>query len=78
MGTLSVDIGGTHIKLLLEGETKRRAFASGKDITPKGMMENIANLSEGWAWNQVSIGLPAPIVDSKPILEPYNLGGGLG
>ena len=76
MGTLAVDIGGTHIKLLLEGETKRRAFVSGKDITPKGMMKNIAALSDGWSWDQVSIGLPAPIVDGKPILEPYNLGGG--
>ncbi len=76
MRTLSVDIGGTHIKLLLEGEHERRAFPSGKEITPKGMMENIGAVSDGWSWDRVSIGLPAPIVDGKPILEPYNLGNG--
>ena len=39
-------------------------------------MEGISSLSDGWTWDRVSVGLPAPIVDGKPILEPYNLSGG--
>lgn len=76
MKTLAVDIGGTHIKILVEGESERRAFPSGAAMTPQGMMEGIESISDGLSWDRVSIGLPAPIVDQRPVKEPTNLGGG--
>jgi hypothetical protein len=32
MNTLAIDVGGTRVKILLSGEKKRRAVASGRTI----------------------------------------------
>ena len=35
---LSVDIGGTGVKILATGQTERRRFASGRKMTPESMV----------------------------------------
>jgi predicted NBD/HSP70 family sugar kinase len=37
-----------------------------------GVRETVA----GWSWDAVTVGIPTPVVDGKPALEPHNLGGG--
>ena len=78
MNILAVDIGGTHVKVLLSGHdpTERRRFPSGHDMTPDAMMEGIRGLLDGWSCDAVSIGYPGPVRDNKPAVDPWNLGPG--
>ena len=73
---LAVDVGGSHVKALLSGESERRRFDSGSDLTPQAMVEGVLRLAEGWQFDRVSVGIPAPVRDGKPIAEPVNLGKG--
>jgi polyphosphate glucokinase len=73
---LAVDVGGSHVKALLSGESERRRFDSGPDLTPQTMVEGVLRLAEGWQFDRVSVGIPAPVRGGKPIAEPVNLGKG--
>lgn len=73
---LVVDIGGTGVKLLATGETERRRFPSGKDLTPTKMVAEVKKLAKGWKYDAVSIGYPGPVREGVPALEPRNLGRG--
>jgi len=76
MKVLSIDIGGTHVKILLSGEKEPRKMPSGPEFTPGQMVEDVRKLAEGWNYDVVSIGFPAPVHNNNPVAEPFNLGGG--
>jgi polyphosphate glucokinase len=76
MKVLSIDIGGTHVKILLSGETEPRKMPSGPDFTPNQMVDDVKTLAKGWEYDVVSIGFPAPVHNNQPVAEPINLGGG--
>jgi len=73
---LAVDVGGSHVKALLSGESKRRRFQSGADLTPQTTVDGVRRIAEGWSFERVSIGIPTPVRGGKPIAEPVNLGDG--
>jgi len=73
---LAVDIGGTGVKILATGQTERRRFKSGKQLTPELMISQIKELAAEWTYDVVSIGYPGRIVDQRIITEPRNLGPG--
>ena len=73
---LVIDVGGTHIKLLATGQTVPVKFDSGLAMTPRVMLAAVRKAAAGWNYSAVSIGLPAPVVHSRPIAEPHNLGRG--
>lgn len=74
---LAVDVGGSHVKLLLsEGEAERRRFDSGHDLGPEEMVSQSVALAEGWDYDVVSVGIPAPVRDDRVVTEPVNLGTG--
>lgn len=73
---LVLDIGGTHVKALVTGQSKHRSFASGPMLTPKQLVSDVYKLVEGWSYEVISIGYPGPVVHNRPITEPYNLGKG--
>jgi polyphosphate glucokinase len=73
---LAVDVGGSHVKALLSGESERRRFDSGPDLTPQAMVDGVLRLADGWAFERVSVGIPMPVRDGKPVVEPVNLGKG--
>jgi polyphosphate glucokinase len=73
---LAVDVGGTHVKALLQGEPKRRRFKSGPRLTAARMVEKTLALVEGWEYDRVSVGVPAQVADGRVAHEPVNLGGG--
>lgn len=73
---LVVDIGGTGVKLMRTGETKRRRFSSGGEMTPEKMMASIAENTKGWSYEAVSIGYPGRVSRSGPQSEPLALGRG--
>lgn len=73
---LAIDVGGTHVKARLSTGTERRRFDSGPTLTPEQMTDGVLELAKGWSWDVVSIGIPTPIRDGKPMREPINLGKG--
>jgi hypothetical protein len=56
---LAVDVGGSHVKVLLNGESERRRFASGPGLTPEQTVEGVRGLTGDWSYDTVSIGVPA-------------------
>ena len=73
---LAVDVGGSHVKARLTGESDRRRFDSGPDLTPQQMVKGVRALAAGWSFDRVSVGIPTPVRGGKPIAEPVNLGDG--
>lgn len=73
--TLVVDIGGTHVKLMMP-RSKNRAFNSGSRMKPKDFVKQLKQNTRDWKFDQISIGFPAPIHDGKIIRNPKHLGKG--
>jgi len=76
MKILTVDVGGTHVKILASGQTEPRKFDSGPDLTPAKMVTGVKELAAGWTFDAVSIGFPGPVLRNRPVAEPRNLGPG--
>jgi len=76
MRVLAVDVGGRHVKALVQGEEERRRFRSGPDLTPERMVAETLELASGWQFDRVSIGVPAPVAGDVVEREPVNLGTG--
>ena len=72
---LVVDIGGTHVKLMMQ-RTRHRVFDSGSRMKPKDFIKRLKENTRGWKFDQISIGFPAPIRDGKIIRNPKHLGKG--
>lgn len=73
---LSVDIGGSKVKMLMTGQTEPTRFDSGPRMTPQAMCDAIKDMSEGWGYEAVSMGYPGLVGDAGPRSEPMNLGKG--
>ena len=73
---LTVDVGGSNVKLLTSVETERRRFSSGPDLAPAQMVKGVLENTEGWHFDVVSLGIPTPVRGGKVIAEPVNLGEG--
>jgi len=76
MRVLAVDVGGTHVKVMVSGKTEVRKVASGRSMTAAGMVQAVKAMTEDWAYDVVSIGYPGPVVHDTPVKEPANLGVG--
>ena len=42
---LVIDVGGSHVKCLLSGETTRRKFKSGPWLTPQQMVDGVLEMA---------------------------------
>ena len=76
MKILVIDIGGTNIKLLASGQRTPVKVPSGPHLTPRQMVNEVLEATEGWNFDAVSIGYPGPVARNKPTKEPVNLGKG--
>ncbi|MEI6323391.1 MAG: ROK family protein [bacterium] len=76
MNVLSIDVGGTNVKILLSGEKEPRKIPSGPDFTPQQLVKDVKVLAKGWSYDVVSIGFPAPVHNNAPVAEPFNIGKG--
>lgn len=76
MNVLVVDVGGTNVKMLATGQTERRRFPSGPNLTAEQMVAQVRKLTEDWKHDAVSIGYPGPVLHNRPLTEPHNLGTG--
>jgi polyphosphate glucokinase len=73
---LAVDVGGSHVKVLLNGLDERRRFASGHKLTAEQMVAGVLELTTDWDYSFVSIGVPGPVKEGRVLREPVNLGHG--
>jgi polyphosphate glucokinase len=76
MSVLVVDVGGTHVKVLVSGQSDPRKFESGATLAPKRMISAVQKIAAGWSYDVVSIGYPGPVLRNRPVAEPHNLGRG--
>src|SRR5271168_3205495 len=76
MNVLVIDVGGTHVKILVTGETEHREFVSGPTMTPAEMVAGVQKAAEDWKYDVISMGYPGPVLRGKPLAEPHNLGKG--
>jgi polyphosphate glucokinase len=76
MNVLVVDVGGTHVKVLVTGQNESRNFESGPALDARGMVFGVKKIANGWSYDVVSIGYPGPVLHNRPLAEPHNLGGG--
>jgi polyphosphate glucokinase len=73
---LVIDIGGSHLKILVTGETEPRTCPSGKRLTPTQLVAAVHGRAEGWTYDAISIGYPGVVGACGPRSEPGNLGPG--
>ena len=72
---LVVDIGGTHVKLMMRAD-EHRDFDSGPKIGPRELVAKIKEAAREWSFVAVSIGFPAPVRHGKIMRDPKHLGPG--
>jgi ROK family len=72
---LVIDIGGTHVKMMISRQKKRK-FKSGPKLTPREMVAEVKEEIEDWKFDAISIGFPAPVRDGRILDEPKHLGKG--
>ena len=73
---LTIDVGGSHVKILTTAGGKERRADSGPGLTPQQMIATVKTLAEGLAYDVISMGYPGPVRNNKPSLDPANLGKG--
>jgi polyphosphate glucokinase len=76
MNVLVIDVGGTHVKILATGQTDKREFASGPELTAHQMVSGVKQLADGWTYEVVSVGYPGPVLHDRAVADPKNLGPG--
>ena len=73
---LTVDVGGSNVKAVLNGIDERRRFPSGKKLTAQQMVDGVLELTADWDYIGISVGVPGPVADGTLLREPVNLGKG--
>ncbi len=76
MKVLAIDVGGTHVKVLLSGADTPRKFESGPKMTADEMVKGVKQLTKDWKFDAISMGYPGPVMRDRPLLDPHNLGKG--
>ena len=72
---LVVDIGGTHVKLLMSLRDERE-FPSGPRMGPEQFIEKLVETVRGWKFDAASIGFPAAVRNRRIARNPKHLGKG--
>jgi polyphosphate glucokinase len=73
---LAVDVGGSHVKVLLSDGNERRRFPSGPELTPRQMVDGVLGLTKDWQYDVVSVGVPSQVRAGRVVHDPANLGKG--
>ena len=76
MKVLAIDVGGTHVKILLTGQKTARKFPSGPTMTPQQMVAGVKRLAGTWKYDAVSMGYPGAVLQNRPVADPHNLAPG--
>jgi polyphosphate glucokinase len=72
---LVIDVGGTAVKLMIS-RNERRKFESGPKLSPKQLIAQVKKTAEGWDYEVISIGFPAPVQKGCVMKNPKHLAQG--
>ncbi|MGA7922006.1 MAG: ROK family protein [Candidatus Acidiferrales bacterium] len=73
---LVLDVGGTHVKVLMTGQKTPVEIASGPNMTARKMVRLVKQATRDWKYDCISMGYPGPVTSGHPLREPHNLGAG--
>lgn len=73
---LVIDVGGTNVKIKVSDEAERRSAPSDPEMPARQMVDTVLELAQGWAFDVISVGLPAPVLHGKILRFAQNLGDG--
>jgi polyphosphate glucokinase len=73
---LVIDVGGTHVKLLMTGQKDPVKIPSGLSMTAAKMVRVVKKATRSWRYDAIAMGYPGPVINGHPLREPHNLGGG--
>ncbi|CAF0700853.1 ROK family protein [Candidatus Methylacidithermus pantelleriae] len=73
---LTVDIGGSHVKLWKFNQRKPVKIPSGPQFTPQDLAHELPKWLSGWNYSVASVGFPSPVKEGQPVKDPKNLGPG--
>jgi polyphosphate glucokinase len=73
---LCLDVGGTHVKMLVSGRRVFREAPSGPTLTPSRLVAQVHALTADWPRDAISLGYPGLVVHGRIAAEPKNLGHG--
>lgn len=73
---LSIDIGGSHVKVLTSTGGGERKADSGPSMTAAAMVDAVHGMIADLTFDVISMGYPGPIKQNKILKEPANLGKG--
>ncbi|MHB8838004.1 MAG: ROK family protein [Gemmatimonadaceae bacterium] len=76
MKVLCLDVGGTHVKMLVSGRRVFRASPSGPTLTPSRLVAQVRTLTADWPRDAISLGYPGLVVHGRIAADPKNLGHG--
>lgn len=72
---LVVDIGGTHVKLMISNRETRK-FDSGMNLPPEELIAQIKKNTEDWKYDAVAVGFPSVVKKGVIRKDPKNLAPG--
>ncbi len=73
---LTIDVGGTHVKLRTSASEEERKFDSGPKLTAIEMSRQVFGQTADWRFERISIGYPGPVLHGRPVHDPRNLAPG--
>jgi polyphosphate glucokinase len=76
MTILTIDVGGTHIKLGKSDSEEVRKIGSNPGLTAQQMVDLVRAATADWSFDVVTIGFPGPVLGGRIVQEPVNLGKG--
>jgi polyphosphate glucokinase len=71
-----IDIGGSNVKMMVNGNEEMRKFRSGPQLTARQMVAGVKARTKDWQFDAISIGFPGLVENGKLVREPLNLSGG--
>jgi len=71
-----VDVGGAHVKVLVEGDPEATWIESGPDLTPERMVDAVREALTDREVGVVVLAIPGPVRDGRLVGPPPNLGDG--
>lgn len=72
---LVVDIGGSHVKLMISPRETRK-FDSGMKLSPRQLLAEIKENTQDWNYDAVSIGFPSVVKKGRIVKEAKHLASG--
>jgi predicted NBD/HSP70 family sugar kinase len=72
---LTVDVGGSRVKARVSTEPERRRFRSDGRLSAPDMVDRVLELTDGWSYDVVTVGVPTLVRAGRIVRDPVNLHG---